>query len=149
MPNPIGRIVSLGLFGVIFFVGTGFAARVNGPTLEYAPYLPFSADSFCTGGGRSGYIDWYPTVSCAGYTVKGIGIVSPTTGSVGAVSDEIEYNVNGTGYCWCKMLSPAVSKWVSIAALGTLSTCAGFCSTYFVNNTYNLRGIMLSNIVSY
>lgn len=149
MPNPIGRIVSLGLFGVIFFVGTGFAALVNGPTLEYAPYLPFDADSSCTGGGSSGYIDWYPTVSCAGYTVKGIGIVSPTTGSVGAVSDEIEYNTNGTGYCWCKMLSPAVSKWVSIAGLGTLSTCAGFCSTYFVNNTHNLRGIMLSNIVSY
>lgn len=148
MPKTNGRIISLGLFGVILFIGAGFAA-VNGPTVDVAPYLPFDVGTSCTGGGRTAYIDWYPTVSCGGYAVKGIGVIAVANGAVGSVADKIEYSSAGTGMCWCKMLSPAVSKWVSIDVQGTLTTCAGICSAYFVTNTDNFRQIILSNLVDY
>lgn len=149
LPKTNGRIISLGLFGVILFIGAGFAALGDGPTVDFAPYLPFDAETSCTGGGRTAYIDWYPTVSCGGYAVKGIGVIAAVSGVFGSVADKIEYSSAGTGMCWCKMLSPAVSKWVSIDVQGTLTTCAGICSAYFVTNTDNLRQIILSNLVDY
>lgn len=74
----------------------------------------------------------------------------PTSGSstsIGTVQDTIEYNSDGSGVCWCKMLVPVVTKWVSIR-ITTVSTCAGLCAAYFMENTNGLRGILLDNIIS-
>ena len=111
-----------------------------------------------SGAGNSGVVDWLPTITCkqskdskVSVEVKGIGVIGkPTSGSStssGTVQDTIKYESDGSGVCWCKMLVPVVTKWVSIRS-STVSTCGGFCAAYFMGNRDGLRGILLDNIIS-
>ena len=86
--------------------------------------------------------DWTSTCTTNGVNtpIKGIGICSANAGSaVGATATELEMsstadeNVN----CWCKMTSPAVSRWV----LSYSSSSAGFCAQSCVDLcASNVRG---------
>ena len=141
-------MVACGQFGI------ARATVYDGPNVFFGPYLPFNEDSECTNGssgGNSGVVDWLPTIKCNGIEVQGIGVMGlPTSGSstsFGTVQDTIEYNSDGSGVCWCKMLVPVVTKWVSIR-ITTVSTCAGLCAYNFMENTNGLRGILLENIIS-
>ena len=150
LPKIIGGLlmVACGQFGI------ARATVYDGPNVFFGPYLPFNEDSECTNGssgGNSGVVDWLPTIKCNGIEVQGIGVMGlPTSGSstsFGTVQDTIEYNSDGSGVCWCKMLVPVVTKWVSIR-ITTVSTCAGLCAYNFMENTNGLRGILLDNIIS-
>lgn len=88
-------------------------------------------------------------------TVEGIGVCAETSGSVGDVLDTIEYDTsffqssNDNFYCWCRMLSPAVSKWVFHSYIGYADGCLEYCSTYCADEfifSSDFREIMLGTL---
>lgn len=81
-------------------------------------------------------VDW--SVTCNGLTkVNGIGVCASTSGtSVGttATALQVSANANDNFYCWCRMITPAVSKWIFINAFSNDGQwCRGSCSDYCAN----------------
>ncbi|MBR2393073.1 MAG: hypothetical protein IKB05_01110 [Alphaproteobacteria bacterium] len=56
------------------------------------------------------YSEW--TLKSSNITIKGIGLCTGTSGAVKETSDTL-LNYGGGYYCWCRMISPAVSSWFS------------------------------------
>ena len=82
--------------------------------------------------------DWTATCKKNGIRtpIKGIGICSANKGSaVGATATELEISSTADDNlnCWCKMTSPAVSRWVfhhsGTSAGYCARNCAGLCSS--------------------
>ena len=79
-------------------------------------------------------VDWTANCTSSGTSVaiSGISQCSSTSGSSTgqkATSLEISGGTDDT-YCWCKMVSPAVSSWVFFSDYGSASDCAYYCA-YF------------------
>ena len=77
-------------------------------------------------------VDWTSNCTSSGTSVaiRGISQCSSTSGSSAgqtATSLEVSGGTNAK-YCWCKMISPAVSSWVFANARGTASACASRCA---------------------
>ena len=80
--------------------------------------------------------DWAATCTTNGVSrpISGIGICSSTTGGMAATATELDMSstVDENRTCWCKMISPAVSRWVSggtnTSAGGCAASCASFCA---------------------
>ena len=93
------------------------ASGMQGSSLDYESYQP----------------DWSVTFT-NGVTVKGIGVCSNKSGSYKETSDSITFDDTGTPdnnyYCWCRMISPAVSSWVFSDDAGYADHCAFYCSNY-------------------
>ena len=87
--------------------------------------------------------DWTSTCTTNGIStpIKGIGICSANAGSaVGATATELEMSstADDNSNCWCKMTSPAVSRWVFDELLTSAGLCARFCAHYCANDVrYN------------
>ena len=82
------------------------------------------------------HTDWAATCTTNGVStpIRGIGICSSTKGgtSTGATATELDtsYDVNENHNCWCKMTSPAVSRWVFNRSDLPAYECAGDCAYY-------------------
>lgn len=81
-----------------------------------------------------GKSDWTANCTTSGtsVTVQGIGICSSTNGgSKGATADTLDISADAgkNEYCWCKIISPANSKWVyqwfGVCPERCSLTCAG------------------------
>lgn len=80
--------------------------------------------------------DW--SMDCDGFgsisgssIVKGVGLCSNKFADTGTFSDSITFSKNASEnvYCWCKMLSPVVSKWTSAGDyVSTYEDCALSCA---------------------
>lgn len=87
-------------------------------------------------------VDWTSNCTSSGTSVaiSGISQCSSTSGSsVGQKATALEIS-GGTDdkYCWCKMVSPAVSSWVFVYGYGSASGCADGCAldcAYYVAGT--------------
>lgn len=83
-------------------------------------------------------ISW--DINC-GVDVTGIGVCSNQRGSVGNVSLSVTGTTtqNSNYYCWCRMLTPAVSQWIMASNMGTvaacLTNCASICASYAGSNS--------------
>lgn len=82
-----------------------------------------------------GHTDWAATCTTNGAStpISGIGICSSTKGgSTGGTATELDtsYDVNENHNCWCKMTSPAVSRWVFNRSDLPASDCAQLCAYY-------------------
>lgn len=81
--------------------------------------------------------DWTATCTTNGVSapIKAIGICSANKGIAGATATELEISstVDDNLNCWCKMTSPAVSRWVfsnqSPLASGCARSCAYQCAS--------------------
>ena len=78
--------------------------------------------------------DWAATCTTNGVStpISGIGICCSTEGaSQYATATELDRSstVNDNKYCWCKMTSPAVSRWVFSDSYGSLASCAVNCAS--------------------
>ena len=85
--------------------------------------------------------DWTSTCTTNGVRtpIKGIGICSANAGSAkGATATELEMSSTADDNlnCWCKMVSPAVSRWVFFSARASVGNCAYACAN---NCAYNAR----------
>ena len=75
--------------------------------------------------GATGQSNWSAT--CGGIAIQGVAFCGyQDGGSEGKTSENVTASStsNNNKYCWCKMVSPAVSPWV----FGTPLTSAGLCA---------------------
>lgn len=99
-----------------------------------------------TGYGQS---NW--TSQCGDVTISGIAFCGSTSGSFGSTTNSVststtsDSNVN----CWCKMTSPAVSKWVWVAKSGTAGECLNVCAyscAYGIANVSGAPSLLFSGL---
>ena len=92
-----------------------------------------SSSTTCTSSGSAtGHTDWAATCTTnrVSTPISGIGICSSTKGT-SQYATATELAISSTSgdnkYCWCKMTSPAVSRWVFYSIPSGLS-CAQYCA---------------------
>lgn len=97
-----------------------------------------SSSTQCSGQSSDGP-DWTASCTTNGTktTIAGISICSSTksTGDYAATRLEYSTNPNENIHCWCRMISPAVSRWISYtdpytSAEKCLGDCSMLCSNY-------------------
>ena len=76
--------------------------------------------------------DWAATCTTNGVStpISGIGICSTTRGT-DHHTETLLYTSStsdANNYCWCRMISPAVSRWVFAASYATTGSCAQYCA---------------------
>ena len=86
------------------------------------------------------YTDWAATctTNVVSTPISGIGICSSTQGSLtGATATELDTSstTDDNKYCWCKMTSPAVSRWVFNRSYSSTGDCAQDCAYHCANKT--------------
>lgn len=102
-----------------------------------------------TATGESGQSNWGG--HCYGITLSGIGLCGNQNGGVtGTTADVVQTSSDSTQnkYCWCKLISPAVSPWVfndAVQAANCAHYCAQFCATY-LNRYQEFRAALFSNL---
>ena len=94
-----------------------------------------SSSTTCTSGPTQYqyHTDWAATCTTNGVStpISGIGICSSTDGgSTGATATELDTSSTSDNnkHCWCKMTSPAVSRWVFRYSDASVGSCARFCA---------------------
>ena len=88
----------------------------------------------------------YPifTATCSGVAVKGLGYCSTQSGgSIGTTS--LTLNKGPGAYCWCKMISPAVSYWVYLEQANDTGQCWHTCSIDCAVRLGNSRDSIIRN----
>ena len=85
------------------------------------------------------HTDWAATCTTNGVStpISGIGICSSTSGSsIGQTATELDTSSTSDDnkYCWCKMTSPAVSRWVFCISSMSAGSCARYCAYYCANS---------------
>ena len=95
-----------------------------------------SSRATCTSSSSQQYeyrTDWAATCTTNGRStpISGIAICSSTKGGMAATATELDISstVDENKYCWCKMTSPAVSRWVSAGGGSSASGCAQVCAS--------------------
>ena len=81
--------------------------------------------------GATGQSNWSAT--CGGVSVQGVAFCgSQKGGSNGATTDAVTTSSTSDDnkYCWCKMVSPAVSRWVFAYSGASAGDCAFNCAAY-------------------
>ena len=98
-------------------------------------------------------VDWTSNCTSSGTSVaiSGISQCSSTSGSsVGQKATVLKIS-GGTDdkYCWCKMVSPAVSSWVFANDGGSASNCARNCAAYCASRAAiiaSFRSVLFSGL---
>ena len=100
--------------------------------------------------GEYGQSNWSAT--CDGVPIQGVTFCgSQDGGSIGATTDAVTTSSTSTDnkYCWCKMVSPAVSRWILSSAGMSVgycaNACANLCASLAANNT-SFRSALFSNL---
>ena len=78
--------------------------------------------------------DWASTCTTNGVStpISGIGRCCSTEGAsqhTPATELDTSSTADDNKYCWCKMTSPAVSRWVFSDSYGSLASCAVNCAS--------------------
>ena len=98
--------------------------------------------------------DWTSTCTTNGVStpISGIGICSSTSGSsAGQTATELDTSstTDDNKYCWCKMTSPAVSRWAFCSSSTSAGLCAQFCARYcarYVQERAALRSALFGSL---
>ena len=101
-----------------------------------------------------GHTDWAATCTTNGVStpISGIGICSSTEGaSRHATATELDMSstVDENLNCWCKMTSPAVSRWVFLVSYTPADVCAMQCASTCasaVRNSAAFRSAMFGSL---
>ena len=97
-----------------------------------------------------GQSNWSAT--CDGVSVQGVAFCgSQKGGSNGATTDAVTTSSTSDDnkYCWCKMVSPAVSRWVFAYSGASAGDCALNCAAYCARSARNIaffRSALFSNL---
>ena len=116
----------------IFLLGITIALCT--PASAVTKCVKLSSSTTCSYVNPGTYVvDWTSNCTSSGTSVaiSGISQCSSTSGSsVGQKATALKIS-GGTDdkYCWCKMVSPAVSSWVFAADSGSASYCAYSCAS--------------------
>ena len=125
------------------------------PALAVTKCVALNSNTTCTyknpGDNVAG---WTSTCTTNGVNtpISGIGICSSTTGeSYGETATELDISstADNNTYCWCKMTSPAVSRWVSPNSYTPADVCAMQCASTCasaVRNSAAFRSALFSSL---
>ena len=105
-----------------------------------------SSTTCSSNSGEFGQSNWSAT--CGGVPIQGVTFCgSQKGGSVGATTDAVTTgSTSDNKYCWCKMVSPAVSRWVFASADGSCAyRCADHCAG-FAQATETFRSALFSGL---
>ena len=103
------------------------------PAMAITKCVKLTSSTTCsTYSGISGQSNWSAT--CGGVSIQGVAFCgSQDGGSTGATTDAVTTSDNNK-YCWCKMVSPAVSSWVFSGNHYSASNCTYNCADHCVPN---------------
>ena len=94
----------------------------------------------------AGAADWTANKTYSGniiLSVRGIAICGGQAGSsMGTESDSVSIDQTSTNnkYCWCRMVSPAVSRWLYISTFASAGVCSNNCAQTCAQNMANPSG---------
>lgn len=116
----------------IFLLGITIA--LCQPAYAVTKCVKLSSSTTCSYVNPGNYVvDWTSNCTSSGTSVaiSGISQCSSTSGSSAGQKATALKISGGTDdrYCWCKMVSPAVSSWVFSHARGSASLCASNCAS--------------------
>lgn len=88
-------------------------------------------------------VDWSVTCGTKNISVIGISMCALSSGSAGTASTSLLRGNENNNNCWCKMVSPAVSRWISsgLSSVACGRDCAGSCRRALEDN-YTFRSEM-------
>ena len=129
-------------------------AVVSVPAAAVQKCVALGSGTTCAATGKlsqppTGLADWELTCTTnrESVTVKGIGVCSPVSGTTSSPVDSLPTTCisssscpeGGAVYCYCRMVSPALSQWValqmSFASESTcLQNCASTCYQYLIDD---------------
>ena len=137
----------------IFLLGITIALCT--PASAVTKCVKLSSSTTCSYVNPGTYVvDWTSNCTSSGTSVaiSGISQCSSTSGSsVGQKATALKIS-GGTDdkYCWCKMVSPAVSSWVfTHGANGSASSCANNCAhrcAYYAASNASFRSALFSGL---
>ena len=121
------------------------------PAVAVTKCVKLNSSTTCsTSSGEYGQSNWSAT--CGGVSIQGVAFCgSQDGGSTGATTDAVTTSSTSDNnkYCWCKMVSPAVSSWVFYGDRGSASNCARLCAricaSYAASNA-SFRSALFSNL---
>ena len=89
-------------------------------------------------------VDWSVTCGTKNISVIGISMCASSSGSAGTASTSLSRSDENNN-CWCKMVSPAVSRWISsgLSSVACYRDCAGSCRRALEGNS-TFRSAMFS-----
>ena len=113
------------------------AAMVTSSVYAVTKCVKLTAGTTCTADTfvDAGQSDW--TATCGGVLISGIGFCSSQDGgTTGAASNVLTTSLDEADnrYCWCRMLSPAVSRWVFYLDFEFPGRCAYYCARNCAGN---------------
>ncbi len=102
------------------------------PVSAVTKCVKLSSSTTCSNySGATSQSNW--SVTCGGVSVQGVAFCgSQSGGSQGATSTTVTISstVDNNKYCWCRMISPAVSQWVFYSEYESHRVCASDCAQY-------------------
>ena len=101
------------------------------PAAAVTKCVKLTSSTTCSNSSHSGS-NW--SVTCDGVPVEGVGFcVSQVGNAIGAAATAVTVSLSSDDnkYCWCKMVSPAVSRWIYATTFS--SRCADNCTNYCAN----------------
>ena len=119
------------------------------PVYAVTKCVKLTSSTTCTTYSGTGS-NWSAT--CGGIAIQGVVFCgSQKGGSKGETSETVTTSTTSDDnkYCWCKMVSPAVSSWVFNRSLSSAGYCAGNCAYYCAYDArYNsdLRSALFSGL---
>ena len=107
--------------------------------------VALNSSTTCTIDDYERHTDWASTCTTYGVStpVSGIGICSSTDGGSGyqtATELDTSNTPDDNKYCWCRMISPAVSRWGYIGPITSASSCAQYCAYYCAYHVQSYSG---------
>lgn len=127
------------------YAGIMIGALLVVPTFAATKCVSFGILIPCTTNTGGGTLDWSVTCTRDSVTTPIVGIAGCSsqdggTQGMGAVSITTESDGDANSFCWCKMVSPAVSSWIFYKDAMTTGDCAYNCATDCANAiTSNMR----------
>ena len=102
-------------------------AAIIPPAFAVTKCVKLSSSTTCsTYSGISGQSNWSAT--CGGVSIQGVAFCgSQDGGSTGATTDAVTTSDNNK-YCWCRMISPVVSHWISATSFASNDECSQNCA---------------------
>lgn len=126
------------------------------PATAVTKCVALNSNTTCDAGdGTSGNVVVNATCTTDGTSVdvQIIGVLSSTRATSDyEVKDSIKYAKSAPSssnvlYCWCKMISPVVSKWVyTYSVANTSDSCPAACSRYLAFDEGPFREALFSNL---
>ena len=141
-------LIAAGLVGVVSIQSQS--------ALAVTKCVALNSSTTCTSNDSSylDHTDWAAMCTTNGVStpISGVAICSSTSSSSsGQIATELNttYRPDGNAYCWCKMTSPAVSRWVSDVRFSPASDCPSECAyhcAFDVKSDVDFRTAMFSSL---